>query len=127
MFIDTSILIEILISKEGSTEFNEILKYVKDEPIFISMIQIGEICDWCLKNDIDPKNRILMVKEIANIIPLNENICTEGSKIKKSMRDLGAAKFGPMDGLILASARSIDHRLLTKDRDFEKAEDVIIL
>ena len=127
MFLDTSILIDILTSKDGSTKFNEILKHVKDEPIFISIIQIGEITDWCLKNNIDAKDRILKVKEFANIIPLNENICIEGSIIKKNMRKKGKSKFGLIDGIILASARSINQEFLTKDRDFQKAKDVILL
>ncbi|MBI5000534.1 MAG: PIN domain-containing protein [Euryarchaeota archaeon] len=43
------------------------------------------------------------------------------------MRGLGIAKFGLLDGLILASARSVGQKLLTTDTDFRKAEDVVLI
>ena len=43
------------------------------------------------------------------------------------MRDKGAPKFSLGDVMVLASARSIKQTLLTKDKDFKEAEDVIIL
>ncbi len=43
------------------------------------------------------------------------------------MRKKGQKKFGLADGIILASAISINQTLLSKDNDFKKAKDVIIL
>lgn len=127
MFLDTSVIIEIFRSGKSTKQFEDIYQLIKDEPLFISIIQIGEISDWCLKNDIEPAERITRLKRILNIIPLSEKICLEGSKIKYEMRNIKISKFSLTDGIILASARSINQRLLTSDTDFRKSSDAIML
>ena len=127
MFLDTSIIVEIFRTGKDTKKFEEIYSYIKDEPLFISVIQLGEISDWCLKNKINPKERISKLKQILNIIPLSEKICIEGSQIKYKMRKRKIGKFSLIDGLILASAQSINQELITTDKDFQKAKDVIIL
>lgn len=100
---------------------------MENEQLFISLIQLGEISDWCLKNNIDPLQRISKLKDIVNITPLDEDICIEGSKIKFEMRKSGASNFSLIDGVVLASSRSILQKLLTTDSDFNKAGDAIII
>jgi len=127
MFLDTSILIEIFRNDQKTKTFQEIYKHIKDEPLFISLIQIGEISDWCLKNNIDPEKRITKLKQILNVIPLNEKICYEAAHIKYKIRKKGVAKFGLLDGIVLASARSINQRLLTTDSDFRTISDAVVV
>ena len=127
MFLDTSIIIEIFRNDNKSNTFEEIFKLIKDEPIFISTIQIGEISDWCLKNNIDPEKRIAKLKKILNVVPLSKKICIEGSKIKHNIRKKRTSKFSLIDGIILSSARSINQKLLTSDKDFRKISDTIVL
>lgn len=127
MFLDTSIIIEIFRSGKKSETFEEIFELIKDEPIFISVIQIGEISDWCLKNNINPEKRISKLKQILNVVPLSEKICLEGSKIKHNIRKKGMKKFSLIDGIILSSARSINQKLLAMDKDFRKINDTIVL
>jgi predicted nucleic acid-binding protein len=127
MFLDTSIIIEIFSNDQKTKTFQEIYKHIKDEPLFISLIQIGEISDWCLKNKLDPEKRITKLKQILNVIPLNEKICYEAAHIKYTIRKKGVAKFGLLDGIILASARSINQRLLTTDSDFRTIEDAVVI
>jgi predicted nucleic acid-binding protein len=91
------------------------------------MIQIGEISDWCLKNHIDPEKRITKLKQILNVIPINEKICYDAANIKYMMRKKGGTKFGLLDGIILASARSMNQRLLTADTDFRTISDAIVI
>ena len=79
MFLDTSIIIDIFRSQENSKPFKRIYVLIKDEKLFFSVIQISEISDWCLKNDINPTERVSSLKRIVNIVPLNENMCCEGS------------------------------------------------
>ncbi len=127
MFLDTSIIIEIFLNTEETRTFQDIYEMIKDEALFISVIQIGEISDWCLKNDIGPIERVSQLKRIVNIIPLNEKMCFDGSRINYTYRKEGVTHFSLIDGIILASARSINQNLLTKDTDFEKAGDAIVL
>ena len=127
MFLDTSIIIEIFRNDKNSKKFQDIYTYIKDEPLFISIIQIGELADWCLKNNIDPEKRITKLKQILNVIPLNEKICYESAHIKYTIRKKGVAKFGLLDGIVLASARSINQRLLTIDNDFRTIDDAVVV
>ncbi len=127
MLLDTSIIIEIFRSEKNSKTFEEIYELIKDEPLFISVIQIGEISDWCLKNNIDPEKRISKLRQLLNIIPLSEKLCFEGSQIKFNLRKKGISKFSLIDGIILASARSINQKLITMDKDFRKIKDAIVL
>jgi len=127
MFLDTSVLIELLITEKDSALFFEIYDNIKDEPNFMSMIQVGEISDWCLKNAIEPKDTLSRLKEITEMIPINEDILFEGSSIKYDMREMGVKKFSLIDGIILASARSLNETLFTFDSDFRKADDVLLL
>jgi len=127
MFLDTSIIIEIFRNDKNSKKFQDLYTYIKDEPIFISIIQIGELSDWCLKNRIDPEKRITKLKQILNVIPLNEKICYDAAHIKYTIRKKGVAKFGLLDGIVLASARSINQRLLTTDNDFKTISDAVVV
>jgi len=127
MFLDTSVIIEIFRSEKSSKTFGEIYELIKDEPLFISVIQIGEISDWCLKNNIDPEKRMSKLRQLLNIIPLSEKLCFEGSQVKFNLRKKGISKFSLIDGIILASARSINQKLITKDKDFRKIKDAIVL
>lgn len=127
MFLDTTVIVEILRGEAGSQRIENIIDNIRDEPLFISMAQIAELGDWCINNDIEPLKRITQIKEIINIIPLNEKICLDAAEIKHGMRKKGAKKFSLMDGIILASARSINQKLLTSDNDFRKVEDAILI
>lgn len=127
MFLDTSIIIEIFRNDKNSKKFQDLYTYIKDEPLFVSIIQIGELADWCLKNNIDPEKRITKLKQILNVIPLNEKICYDAAQLKYSIRKKGVTKFGFLDGIVLASARSINQCLLTTDSDFRKLSDAIVI
>jgi len=127
MFLDTTIIIELLQGDKRSKRIEKILALIKDEPLFVSVIQLGELSDWCISAKIDPLKPISQIKDIANIIPINEKIASEGAEIKHEMRKSSIKKFSLMDGLILASARSINQNLLTSDTDFRKAKDAIVI
>jgi predicted nucleic acid-binding protein len=127
MFLDTSVIIELFQSDSGSPRFVNIYEHVKGEPLFMSVIQVAELSDWCLKNNIRPEDMLGQLKRIVGTIPLNERLCLEGSRIKSQMRAKGSKSFSLMDGLILASARSVNQKLLTLDRDFAKADGVVVL
>jgi len=127
MFLDTSIIIEMMISPRGSERFEEIFEIVKFKDVYISIIQLGEVSDWCLKNNVDPHEVISSIKDICTLVPLSEEVVLAGSKLKSERRKARKNKFSLMDGLIMASARSINQKLLTLDADFSDLEDVIQL
>ena len=127
MFLDTSVIIELLAQERGPNLSDEILDITKDEKLYMSIVQIGELTDWCIRKDEDISLTIDTVKQIVNVIPLNNIICIKASQMKNEMRQKGIEKFGLMDGIVLASAISINQKLLTIDNDFRKAKEAIIL
>jgi len=127
MFLDTSIIVDILLSEKNSTRLERIFDRIKDEQLYISIIQLGELSDWCLKNGIDPDEVIPLLREITNVLPLSENIILNGSKRKFERRTSGIEKFSLMDGIILASSIELNEKLLTLDTDYRNLENVIIL
>ena len=91
------------------------------------IVQLAELSDWCIANDAPARERVEEVKKLANIIPLDEDICLEGSRIKNERRRKGFGNFGLLDGLVLAAARSVGERVLTFDRDFAQEQDCVLL
>ena len=91
------------------------------------VVQLAELSDWCIANEVPVRERIEEVKSLANIIPLDEDVCLEGSRLKSERRRRGFGSFGFLDGLLLAAARSVGERVLTFDRDFPEEEDCLLL
>lgn len=127
MFLDTSVIIEIVLQGPNNPDFGKVLEHIKNETLFMSLIQVGEVSDVCIRDGVDPPNVLADLKEFINIVPLSDELCIAGAEIKHEMRAKGARKFGLMDGIALASARSMGQKLLTRDADFERAEDAVVL
>lgn len=127
MLLDTSTLVEIFRNLSESAVVENITTKMEDEDAYISMIQVGEIADWAARNETPLEERIEAVKELARIVPLSERICLDAAEIKRERRTAGYKSFGLIDGIILATARSIGQRVLTFDRDFKGEKDCILL
>jgi len=127
MFLDTGVLIDILRYKKGTKEFDIIFKHIENEELYISIFQTVEISNWALKNNISPAEPIQFIKNIVNILPLNEDICQNTVFIKNDLQKKGVKKFGLADGIILASARVIDQRLLTNNRNLKNINDAVVI
>jgi len=127
LLVDTSAIIEVLRHPKTSKEFRAIQKQIGEEELYVLIVQLAELSDWCIANKAPVKERIEELKKLASIIPLDEDICLEGSRIKNERRKKGFGNFGILDGLLLAGARSVGERVLTFDRDFVGEEDCLVL
>jgi predicted nucleic acid-binding protein len=127
LLLDTSTIIEVLRHPRTSKEFRVVEKHIGEEDLYVLVVQLAELSDWCIVNNVPVRERIEEVKNLANIIPLDEDICLEGSRIKNERRKKGFGSFGLLDGLLLAAARSVGERVLTFDRDFAAEEDCLVL
>ncbi len=127
MFLDTTVLIDMFLHDREDKLLQEILHRIEGEELYISMIQVGEVGDWCRRNDVEPLSVMGDVEEFVIIMPIFNELCNDGSELKHEMRQKGASKFSLTDGIILASARSIGQKVLTRDKDFGLAEDAILL
>ena len=126
MLIDTSTVIEILRNPKSSDRFKLVKEQIRNEELYMLIIQLAELSDWCIRNSVPPTERIEAIKQFANIVPLDEDMCLEGSRIKSARRRTGHKNFSLLDGLVLAAARSMGERLLTFDRDFMGEKDCVV-
>ncbi len=127
MLLDTSTVVEIFRNSAESARFKEIMAEIGDEEAYVSMIQLAEVADWATRNGTPPEERVDAVKELARIVPLDERICLDASEIKHRRRDAGRGDFGLVDGIILATARSIGQSVLTLDEDFIGENDCAVI
>jgi len=116
MLLDTSAMVEVFTRKRTSSMFEKILKAISDEELYVSFIQIAEIADWCLRNNRPVFERISFVKDFANVVSLDEGISLEAARIKLEKRKTGQPDFGLIDGIILATARSVGQNSETSAR-----------
>ncbi len=125
MFLDTTVLVEVL---RGNAEVvSHVEKIAEREPLMFSIVQVGELADWCYSNNYDPSKVLDEVKGMATIVGITESVCLEGSRVKYEQRKAGKSKFSLLDGFIVSSAMSFEQKLLTKDGDFEGLESVAML
>jgi len=127
VLLDTTVLVEIFRSPGTSSLFRKIVEEMGDEEAFVSIIQLGEIADWAVRNGIPAKDRVDSVKEIALIVPLSQKICLDAAEIKYRRRESGYKDFGLLDGIVLATARSVKQKILTFDTDFEGETDCRVI
>jgi predicted nucleic acid-binding protein len=127
VLLDISTIVEILRRPADSAHFEKIMTDIGDEQVYISMVQLTEIADWAIRNKAPPEERIKAIKEMARIVPLDEGICLDAAAIKQRRRKAGRNDFGLMDGVILATARSIGQRVLTMDDDFAGENDCVVV
>lgn len=124
MLLDTSALVAIFTSKRMA---DRIGKKAGDSQIYVSQIQLAELADWAVRSGAPAAERLDAVEQMASVAPLTKEICLDAAVIKSSRRKNGIAGFGIVDGIILATARSLEESLLTLDRDFEGEEGCIVL
>ena len=100
---------------------------IEDEDIFISLIQIGELSEWCYRNNINNSEAIGFIKSISEVLPIEEDIIETASRLKHTAGSNGRSKFSLIDGMILSTARKYSERLLTRNNDFIGFNDVIVI
>lgn len=127
MFLDTSAIVELFRNEPGSPIFEKMLEIIGNEPLYLSVVQLGEFSDWSIRNGHDVSDQVNILKMLVIILPLNEIICLKASQMKNEMREKGIEKFGLLDAIILASAMSINQKLLTMDTDYRAAKNTIII
>ena len=127
MFLDTSVVIGLFENEPESQRFQDIFRMTMGEQLYISVVQMGEVSDWCIRNGYDVSDLTNTLKKLVNILPVNEIICLKASQTKQEMRQKGIDKFGLMDAIVLCSAQSINQKLLTTDSDYRAAKNAILI
>jgi len=124
MLLDTSALVAFFTSKRAASRIE---KEVGDSELYVSQVQLAELADWATKSGLPAAERVEAVEQMASAVPLTKDICLTAAMIKFARRKKGVANFGIIDGIILATARSLGQSLVTFDADFEGEEDCVVL
>ena len=124
MLLDTSALVAIFTSKRAAGRID---REVGDSQLYVSRIQLAELADWATRSGASAAERVEAVEQMAIVTPLTKEICIEAAVIKQARRKKGTSGFGIIDGIILATARSLGQGLLTFDTDFAGEEDCVVL
>lgn len=124
MLLDTSALVAIFTSKKAA---DRIGKQVADTQLYVSQIQLAELADWAARSGAPAVERVEAVEQMASVAPLTKEICLEAATIKLAKRRKGLSEFGIIDGIILATARTLGQGLLTFDADFADEKDCLVL
>ncbi len=124
MFLDTSALVAIFRSRRLA---NRIERAAGDSQLYISQIQLAEIADWATRSGLPVSERVEAVEQMTDVSPITREICLEAAAIKSAVRGRGKSDFGIVDGIILATARSLGQSLITLDKDFAGEHDCVIL
>lgn len=123
MFLDTFALVEYFM---GTSKGLRVKEALKRERSYISIISIAEVADWCHENDLDAQKHVDVIRKLVDMVPLTEEICLGASRIKHEGRKLHI-DFGLVDGLILATAKSMGQKVLTGDPHFRELPNVLML
>ena len=124
MLLDTSALVAIFTSKKAA---DRIGKGVGDSQLYVAHIQLAEIADWATRSGAPAAERVEAIEQMASVAPLTKEICLEAVAVKFAKRKKGLSSFGIIDGIVLATARSLGQSLLTFDTDFAGEEDCKVL
>ena len=124
MLLDTSALVAIFTSKRAA---NRISKEVGDSQLYVSHIQLAELADWATRSGAPAAERVEAVEQMARVVPLTKEICLDAAAIKFMKRKKSRSSFGIIDGIVLATARSLGQSVLTFDVDFAGEDDCLVL
>ena len=124
MLLDTSALVAIFTSKRAA---EKISKEIGGSQLYVSHIQLAELADWATRSGAPAAERVEAVEQMANVVPITREICLDAAVIKFMKRKKSRSSFGIIDGIVLATARSLGQNLLTFDADFAGERDCVVL
>ncbi len=123
MLLDTSAWIEYFI---GSSKGARVKAILEKEDCYTSIVTLAEITNWALKNNKDTLYLINTVKELSNVIALDEDITVLAGRLNFERKKI-IKKWGMLDSFVLASGTIYGFNILTKDSDFRDLQEVEIL
>lgn len=123
MLLDSAAWIEFF---KGSKKGQKVRLIIIQDQCYTSILSIGEIGVWCIKNGLDEREYIAAIEKNSVILNLRKEIMLSGAVInvqhKKNFHN-----WGMIDALIYATARLYGLIVLTKDTHFQDLDGVEML
>lgn len=115
MLLDTSAWVEFFIGSKKGRRVKEVLN---NNDCYSSIVTLAELSNWSLKEVQETRKLINTVKELSNIIDLDEDISILAGKLNFERKRVNK-KWGMLDSFILATGAIYGLNVLTADKDFE--------
>src|SRR5687767_1242818 len=104
MFLDTTIIVELLGRPATDPLVRRIVSEMGDEVLTASVIQLGELADVARARNQTVSEAIRRAREILELAPLDTEIAVEASNLKAEARRRRASRdFSLIDGVVLAT------------------------
>ncbi len=123
MLLDTSAWVEFFI---GSAKGKRVKEFLGDVDCYTSIVSLAEVTNWALKENKEVPSLINTIKQLSNVIELDEDITVLAGKLNFERKKI-IKKWGMLDSFILASGSIYELKILTKDSDFRDLPDVVML
>jgi len=108
----------------GGSKADAAAAYIdSSEAAVVSTINVAEVYHWILLHyDVKiAEEKIETIRRRCFIIPVSEEIAIEAARIKHS------AKFALADSFILATAKSVEAKVVTGDPDFTELKEAVYI
>lgn len=122
---DTSAWIEIIKGTEKGGFARSLVKRKRNTIVAIDAT-FAELFSWAIRNDHEPGDALLMVRNSAHIFAVYPNIWIEGAACKEEERKR-KPDFGLVDGLLLAAQKLTGATIVTTDPHFYGLKKVKML
>jgi predicted nucleic acid-binding protein len=125
MFLDTTVLIELVRRTADDPVRRRIEEELRGHPLLACSIQLGEVADYHRRTSTPADVALGFIRRLVDIVPVDEATAILASELKGEARRHRAGKnFSLIDGVALAAARIRGQGLLTMARDFAMFDDV---
>lgn len=121
--LDSSVWVEYL---RGTEKGIKVKNFVEKGGVGVSIIGIAELADKFEREKMNFNRHFMFIRNMSNIIPLSIHIAFHAARIKNQMRP-NNPKFSLADGIHLATAFQENATLITADKDFSGAKNVMII
>ncbi len=122
--IDTFAWIEYF---SGSVAGKRAKQYIESDRVYTPTIVISELVNKYLKHGVDLTDRLRFIRLRTTLIPLDDELAETAGRIQ-SERKKTAERWGIVDSIILATARTKGGKVVTGDEHFRdlKLDTVMI-
>ena len=123
VLLDSSAWIELFDATEQGKQVHRILS---KNDCYSSIVTLAEVTSWALRKGINPNPLIDIITKTSSILDLDDEIVILAGRLHFERRKKNK-KWGMLDSFILATARTYELKVLTKDNDFKDILDAEIL
>ncbi len=123
MLVDTCAWVDFF---QKTRRSEALIPYIRENPLYTAEVSLAEISDWCFRNGLDAEAYFQIIRKHSAILGIPENAWKTIGAFYNGQRK-HRPKFGMMDCLIAATARSHGLGMLTFDLDFEGIPGAVVL